>query len=120
MFCSLYIIIRSVYLIFFPKNNYLFVLLDYLFPGSKINYLILKINLKKSSKHRQVWFCFENLVIRKIVRPNLISMLGLIVLDSFCGNTLHVGDVTILSPPACMHLLLYFTSQRNHGSGLLG
>ena len=42
IFCSLYIIICSVCLSFFHKNNYLFMLLNFLFPVTEINYLILK------------------------------------------------------------------------------
>jgi hypothetical protein len=42
MFYSLYIIICSLCLIFVRKNNYLFVLLKYLFPVVETNYLVLK------------------------------------------------------------------------------
>ena len=52
----------------FVENNDLFVLLKYLFLVVEINYLALKnYFLKISWKHRQVWSCFEDLVIKKII-----------------------------------------------------
>ena len=52
----------------FVENNHLFVLLKYLFRVTEINYLALKNYFKKVSwKHRQVWSCFEDLVIKKII-----------------------------------------------------
>ena len=69
IFCLLYIIICSFLFNFlFAENNYLFVFLKYLFPVSEIMYLSLKSAFKKLSyKYRQVWSCFEDLVIRKIM-----------------------------------------------------
>jgi len=44
------------------------VLLKYLFPVVETNYLILKNIIKKIiCEHRQVWSCFEDLVIIKIM-----------------------------------------------------
>ena len=51
----------------FVENNYLFVLLKYLFPVAENNYLVLKNIFKISCKYRQVWSCFENLVTRKTI-----------------------------------------------------
>jgi hypothetical protein len=65
----------------FIENNYLFGLLKYWFPVTEINYLVLKILFKISCKHRQVWSCSKDFIIRKImVQPKLIWMLGLIVI----------------------------------------
>jgi hypothetical protein len=75
---------------FILKNNYLFILLDYLFPEFEISYLVLK-NIFKIilCKYRQVWSYFEDLVIRKImVQLNLIWMLTLISLV-FLISELH-------------------------------
>ena len=40
-------------------------ILKYLFLTTKINYLVLKIFLNIMCKYRQVWYCFEDLVIKK-------------------------------------------------------
>ena len=66
VYCYLFV----TFSFFIRKNNYLLVLLNYLFPGSEINYLVLKICLR---------FYHKNI----IVQSNLIWMLGLIVLVFF-------------------------------------
>ena len=68
IFCSENIIICSSCLIFFIENNHLFVLLKYLFPVAENNYFILKNYFWKiSCKYSQVWSCFEDLIIRKMM-----------------------------------------------------
>ena len=42
VYCYLFV----TFSFFIRKNNYLLVLLNYLFPGSEINYLVLKICLR--------------------------------------------------------------------------
>ena len=55
-----------VFSCFVRKNNYLFVLLNYLFTVLETNYLVLKkmIFFKILCKYRQVWSCFEDLVMK--------------------------------------------------------
>jgi len=62
---------------FVRKNNYLFVLLNYLFPVFETNYLVLKkmIFFKKIlCKYRQVWSCFEDLVMKKIMMKSKFNI----------------------------------------------
>ena len=82
---SLYNIICSLCLTFLRRNNYLFVLLKYLFPVAKINYGELTKNnfFKILLKYRRVWSCFEDLVIREFYYLNLIWMLDLILIAFF-------------------------------------
>ena len=52
----------------FVENKYLFVLLKYLFVVAEINYWVLKkYFLKISCKYRQLWSCFEDLVIGNLM-----------------------------------------------------
>ena len=61
---------------FVRKNNYLFVLLNYLFPVFETNYLVLKkmFFLKILCKYRQVWSCFEDLVMKKIMMKSKFNI----------------------------------------------
>ena len=73
MFNILFVIHYHSFVMFnflFAENNYLFVLLNYLFLVFKNNYLVLKnifLNILQFCKYSQVWSCFEDLVIRKIL-----------------------------------------------------
>ena len=64
VYCYLFAPFNSL----FVENKYLFMLLKCLFAVAEINYWVLKkYFLKISCKHRQVWSCFEDLVIRKLI-----------------------------------------------------
>ena len=70
MFNILFAVHNYLFVIFdfFRKNEYLFVLLKYLFLIDETNYLILLKKIYKiSCKYRQVWSYFKDLVIKKIM-----------------------------------------------------
>ena len=81
-------------------------LLKYLFLASENNYLVLKKCIWKiSCKHRQVYSCFEDLVIRKMMVQlefNLDARFNIYRLFNM-NLPLHVDDV--INSTACMHLL---------------
>ena len=113
MFTTLNILFGEHYYLFimfnflFVKNNHLFVLLKYLFPVAENNYFIFKKYFWKiACKYSQVWSCFEDLVIRKMMVQSKFNLNARFKSYRFFRKnfSFHVSDV-INFVFTCMHIV---------------